>query len=114
MFATPDGEKREDVRRANIRAKKYRARAAENLRLVSSLPRKKNRLQGGDGWLKPQGLVDSPGRREAAVGHQVQSSSSSRRTAGATGLLILSRCADRPARYGEPAALIRSRARKRA
>ena len=34
MFATPDGEKREDVRRANIRAKKYRARAAENLRLA--------------------------------------------------------------------------------
>ena len=34
MFATPDGEKREDVRRVNIWAKKYRARAAENLRLA--------------------------------------------------------------------------------
>ena len=34
MFATPNGEKREDVRRATIRAKKYRARAAENLRLA--------------------------------------------------------------------------------
>jgi hypothetical protein len=76
MFATPNGEKREDVRRATIRAKKYRARAAENLRLAdgalirevstiterlrgitSNLPRKKNRLSsGGDGWLKPQGV----------------------------------------------------------
>ena len=36
MFATPNGEKREDVRRANIRAKKYRARATENLRLADS------------------------------------------------------------------------------
>jgi hypothetical protein len=34
MFATPNGEKREDARRAN--AKKYRARAAENLRLAGS------------------------------------------------------------------------------
>jgi len=31
---------------------------------------------------------------------QAQSSSSSRRTAGAAGFLILSQCADRPARYG--------------
>ncbi len=36
MFATPNGEKREDVRRANIRAKKYRAHAAENLRLADT------------------------------------------------------------------------------
>ena len=36
MFATPNGEKREDVRRANIRGKKYRARATENLRLADS------------------------------------------------------------------------------
>ena len=36
MFATPNGEKREDVRRATIRAKKYRARAEENLRLAET------------------------------------------------------------------------------
>jgi hypothetical protein len=36
MFATPNAESREDVRRGNIRAKKYRARAAENLRLADS------------------------------------------------------------------------------
>jgi hypothetical protein len=36
MFATPNGEKREDARRANIQAKKYRARAVENLRLADS------------------------------------------------------------------------------
>jgi|RhiMethySRZTD1v2_1073278.scaffolds.fasta_scaffold4211121_2 hypothetical protein len=36
MFDTPNGEKREDVRRANIRAKQYRARAAENLKLANS------------------------------------------------------------------------------
>jgi hypothetical protein len=36
MFDTPNGEKREDVRRANIRAKPYRARAAENLKLANS------------------------------------------------------------------------------
>jgi hypothetical protein len=36
MFATPNGVRREDARRANIQAKKYRARAAENLRLADS------------------------------------------------------------------------------
>jgi hypothetical protein len=36
------------------------------------------------------GFFGSPGRREAATDHQVQSSSSSRRTAGAAGFLILS------------------------
>jgi hypothetical protein len=36
MFATPSGEKREDVRCATIRAKKYRARAVENSRLADS------------------------------------------------------------------------------
>ena len=34
MFATPNGEKREDVQRSTIRAKKYRARAVENSRLA--------------------------------------------------------------------------------
>jgi hypothetical protein len=34
MFATPNGEKREESRQATRRAKKYRARAAENLRLA--------------------------------------------------------------------------------
>src|SRR5262249_51906408 len=36
------------------------------------------------------------------IGHELQASSSSRRTAGASGFLILSQCAERPARYGEP------------
>jgi hypothetical protein len=36
MFATSNGEKREEVRRATLRANKYRARAAENLRLADS------------------------------------------------------------------------------
>jgi hypothetical protein len=48
------------------------------------------------------GFLDRPGRREATVGHQVQSSCSSRHTAGASGFLILSQCTERPARYGEP------------
>jgi hypothetical protein len=34
MFGTPNGEKREERRRATFRAKKYRARAAENLSLA--------------------------------------------------------------------------------
>jgi hypothetical protein len=36
MFATPNGEKREERRRAACRAKKYRAHAAENLSLADS------------------------------------------------------------------------------
>jgi hypothetical protein len=43
-------------------------------------------------------LVNLPGRREAAGRHYAQSSSSSRRTAGAFGFLTLRQCADRPAR----------------
>jgi hypothetical protein len=35
-FATPNGEKREELRQDTRRAKKYRARAAENLRLAES------------------------------------------------------------------------------
>jgi hypothetical protein len=38
MFDTPSGENREDVRRADTRAKQYRARAAENLKLADSAP----------------------------------------------------------------------------
>jgi hypothetical protein len=36
MFDTPNGDKRENARRANIRAKRYRAHAAENLTLADS------------------------------------------------------------------------------
>jgi hypothetical protein len=36
MFATPNGEKREELRQATRRAKKYRAHATENLRLADS------------------------------------------------------------------------------
>jgi hypothetical protein len=36
MFDTPNSEAREDVRRAKIRGKKYRAHAAENSRLAES------------------------------------------------------------------------------
>ncbi len=32
MYATPNGEKREEIRRATCRAEQYRAHAAENLR----------------------------------------------------------------------------------
>jgi hypothetical protein len=39
---------------------------------------------------------------EVALGHDGQSSSSSRRTAGAAGFLVLSHWDDRPERYGEP------------
>ena len=40
------------------------------------------------------------GWRRVAI--QLQSSSSSRRTAGAAGFLIFSQCGNRPARYGVP------------
>ena len=36
MFDTSNGEKRENARRVNIRAKQYCARAAENLKLADS------------------------------------------------------------------------------
>jgi hypothetical protein len=36
MLATSNGEKREEFRQATRRADKYRARAAENLRLADS------------------------------------------------------------------------------
>ena len=37
MFASLNGEKREELRRATLRAKKYRARAEENLKLADSV-----------------------------------------------------------------------------
>ncbi len=36
MFGTPNGEKREERRRASCRAEQYRAHAAENLSLADS------------------------------------------------------------------------------
>ena len=47
-------------------------------------------------------LLSHPWRWEAAPGHRPQSSSASRRTAGAFGFLTLIQCSVRPDRYGEP------------
>jgi hypothetical protein len=48
------------------------------------------------------GIVDRPGRREAALVHLRQFSSASRVTAGAAGFLTLIQQSARAAWYGEP------------